>query len=46
MGYLQCDNSVPGEKVVEVLKTIINDRGRPEQIRMDNGPELSKFDIV
>lgn len=35
-----CDYSIPGEKVVEVLKTIIDDRGRPEQIRVDNGPEF------
>jgi putative transposase len=35
-----CDYSIPGEKVVEVLKTIINDRGRSEQIRVDNGPEF------
>ncbi|HEY4107531.1 transposase [Puia sp.] len=27
-----CDYSIPGEKVVEVLKSIVNDRGRPEQI--------------
>ena len=35
-----CDYSIPGEKVVEVLKSIVNDRGRPEQIRVDNGPEF------
>src|SRR6185437_65592 len=32
--------SIPGEKVVEVLKSIVNDRGRAEQIRVDNGPEF------
>ena len=26
--------------VVEVLKSIVNDRGRPDQIRVDNGPEF------
>ena len=35
-----CDYSIPGEKVVEVLKSIVNDRGRPDQIRVDNGPEF------
>jgi putative transposase len=35
-----CDFSIPGEKVVEVLKSIVNDRGRPDQIRVDNGPEF------
>jgi len=28
------------DQVVEVLKSIVNDRGRPEQIRVDNGPEF------
>ncbi len=37
------DFSIPGEKVVEVLKHIVMERGKPEQIRVDNGPEfLSK----
>lgn len=35
-----CDYSIPGEKVVEVLKSIVDERGRPEQIRVDNGPEF------
>lgn len=35
-----CDYSIPGEKVVEVLKSIISERGRPDQIRVDNGPEF------
>jgi len=37
------DFSITGEKVVEVLKHIVMERGKPQQIRVDNGPEfLSK----
>lgn len=37
------DFSIPGEKVVDVLKHLVLERGKPEQIRVDNGPEfLSK----
>lgn len=37
------DFSIPGEKVVEVLRHIVAERGKPKQIRVDNGPEfLSK----
>jgi putative transposase len=37
------DFSIPAEKVVIVLENIIAERGKPEQIRVDNGPEfLSK----
>lgn len=35
-----CDYSIPGEKVVAVLESVIAERGRPEQIRVDNGPEF------
>jgi len=34
------DFSIPAEKVVMVLKDIIAERGKPEQIRVDNGPEF------
>jgi len=34
------DFSIRGEKVVEVLKHIVTERGKPEQIRVDNGPEF------
>jgi len=38
------DFSIPAEKVVSVLGDIISERGTPEQIRVDNGPEfLSKI---
>jgi putative transposase len=37
------DFSIPAEKMVSVLNEIIDHRGLPEQIRVDNGPEfLSK----
>lgn len=34
------DHSIPAEGVVEVLKQIIEQRGKPDQIRVDNGPEF------
>jgi putative transposase len=37
------DYSIPGYKVVMVLEDIIRERGRPGQIRVDNGPEFLSF---
>ncbi len=34
------DFSIPAQKVVSVLEDIITERGKPEQIRVDNGPEF------
>jgi putative transposase len=34
------DYSIPAEKVIEVVKQVIEERGKPEQIRVDNGPEF------
>ena len=34
------DNSLPAERVVRVLEQLLDWRGRPASIRMDNGPEL------
>jgi len=35
------DYSIPGERVVEVVREIVLERGLPEQIRVDNGPEFT-----
>lgn len=35
------DYSIPGERVITVLKDILRERGKPEQIRVDNGPEFT-----
>jgi len=34
------DFSIAAQKVVEVLDHIVKERGRPQQIRVDNGPEF------
>jgi len=38
--WIEVDTSLPAERVIRVLEMLINWRGRPAQIRMDNGPEL------
>jgi len=35
-----CDFSITGEKVTEILQDITSHRGKPLQIRVDNGPEF------
>ena len=37
---IEVDTSLPGERVVRTLETIISWRGKPTQIRSDNGPEF------
>ena len=38
---LEADTSFSGERVTRVLDRVIDRRGRPAAIRMDNGPELT-----
>ena len=38
--WIEVDTSLPAERVIRVLEMLIDWRGRPKQIRMDNGPEL------
>ncbi len=38
--WIEVDTSIPAERVIRVLDVLLLWRGRPQQIRMDNGPEL------
>lgn len=35
------DYSIPAERVVELLEQVVKERGKPDQIRVDNGPEFT-----
>jgi len=37
---IEIDTSLPAERVVRVLEQVVSWRGRPQAIRLDNGPEL------
>lgn len=37
---IEVDTSLPSERVVRTLDRIVQERGKPQGIRMDNGPEL------
>ncbi len=36
-----CDYSITGQKVTEILEQIIAERGKPNQIRVDNCSEIT-----
>ena len=38
--WIEVDTSLPAEQVVRVLEQLLDWRGKPARIRMDNGPEL------
>jgi putative transposase len=37
---IEVDTSLPAERIVRALEELIELRGRPQKLRMDNGPEL------
>ncbi len=37
---IEVDTSLPGARVVQVLDRLIGERGIPQEIVLDNGPEL------
>ena len=37
---IEVDTSLPAERVIRVLEQVVAWRGRPQAIRLDNGPEL------
>ena len=38
--WIEVDTSLPAERVVRVLEQLLDGRGQPTHLRMDNGPEL------
>jgi len=38
--WIEVDTSLPGLRVVQVLEKVIQERGLPEAIQVDNGPEF------
>jgi len=38
--WIEVDTSLPAERVVKVLEQLLDWRGKPTSLRMDNGPEL------
>lgn len=37
---IEVDTSLPAERVIRVLEQVVTWRGRPQALRLDNGPEL------
>jgi putative transposase len=38
---IEVDTSLPGKRVVKVLNRVVSERGKPDAIVMDNGPEFT-----
>jgi len=38
--WIEIDTSLPSLRVIRVLEKIVEMRGKPQKIRVDNGPEF------
>ncbi len=43
---IEIDTSLPAQRVVRALGELIEVRGKPERLRMDNGPELISRELA
>ncbi|MBS1205188.1 MAG: transposase [Proteobacteria bacterium] len=43
---IEVDTSLPADRVIRVLERLKEERGLPEQIRVDNGPELISVNLL
>jgi putative transposase len=44
--HIEADFSLPTSRVVQALKIAIHEYGKPEKIRVDNGPEFTSSDFT
>jgi len=43
---IEVDTSLPADRVIRVLERLKEERGQPQQIRVDNGPELISVNLL
>ncbi len=43
---IEVDTSLPANRVIRVLERLKEERGQPQQIRVDNGPELISVNLL
>ena len=43
---IEVDTALPAERVIRVLEEVVEYRGKPQQIRVDNGPEFIATKLV
>ncbi|AHM62940.1 transposase [Flammeovirgaceae bacterium 311] len=43
---IEVDSALPAERVIRVLEEVVEYRGAPGQIRVDNGPEFISSKLV
>jgi len=43
---IEIDTSLPTRRVIRSLRQVIEERGKPDRIRVDNGPEYTSKELV